>query len=252
MEQAGIRTAMLLCAGFGTRLGPLSRFLPKPMFPLGGMTLLERNLSWLAASGFARVVINAHHQASLLEDFAREVAPDGLELLFSREDRILGTGGGIGRARSLYFQDEPVLIVNGDNAFSLEWPRFRDFHVSGAFGASLLLLPAAGREALASTVVDGAGRVRGIGREGTAAPGSGGALSSTVFSGIYILEPSAAALLPCGEFCGVVERVFVPLLRAGRLGGLLLDFPWHDIGTWERYAEAQRALSATPGTSADT
>jgi NDP-sugar pyrophosphorylase family protein len=234
--KATLKTAMLMTAGLGTRLRPLTEYLPKPMLPLGDRTLLERNLQFLAAAGFQRVVLNLHHRGELLGDFAQRVCPPGLRLCFSPEDPILGSGGGIGRAASLFFQDEPVLVVNGDNAFHFDWRALAGFHAGHSDDASLLLLPAAGREELRTMALDGEGRVQSICKEG-AHPGPG---RPCVFSGIYVLEPRAHQLLPADRCCSVVELVFRPLLQQGGLRGLELDFPWYDIGTWDRYARAQR------------
>lgn len=234
--KAPLTTAMLMSAGLGTRLRPLTEYLPKPMLPLGDRTLLERNLQFLAAAGFQRVVLNLHHRGETLRDFALKVCPAGLALEFSPEDPILGSGGGIGRAASLFFPDEPVLVVNGDNAFTFDWRTLASFHAGHDDAVSLLLLPASGREDLRTMALDDGGRVRSICKEG-ADPGPG---RPCVFSGIYVLEPRAHRLLPADRCCSVVELVFRPLLQVGGLRGLELDFPWYDIGTWDRYARAQR------------
>jgi NDP-sugar pyrophosphorylase family protein len=206
------------------------------MLPLGDRTLLERNLQYLAAAGFSRVVLNLHHLAPTLEAFARKVCPPTLELAFSFEDPILGSGGGIGRAASLFFPNEAVAVVNGDNAFDFDWRLLADFHARHPDPASLLLLPAEGREELRTMALAPDGRVSAICKEG-ADPGPG---RPCVFTGIYLLEPEAHRLLPGDRFASVVDLVFRPLLAQGRLRGLALDFPWHDLGTWARYAKAQK------------
>src|SRR5437868_15309100 len=95
--------AMVLCAGFGTRLRPLTDKIPKPLVPLCGLPLLRYNLALLANAGVREIVINTHHLGAEMEKGARELAAElRLELQVSREVKhILGTGGGVRRAREM-------------------------------------------------------------------------------------------------------------------------------------------------------
>ena len=101
--------AMILAAGFGTRLRPYSTFRPKPLFPLLNVSLLRLVIEQLQAIGCRRILVNGHY---LSKQIANEVG--GLKgVSLQMEDEILGTGGGLREALS-WIEDEPLLVVNGD------------------------------------------------------------------------------------------------------------------------------------------
>lgn len=107
-----VRRAMILAAGKGERMLPLTKSLPKPLLPIGDTTLIQRHLRRLADSGIERVVINVHYLGNLIvEALGQEYS--GMELLYSQEPELLETAGGI-RAALPILGDEPFLIVNGD------------------------------------------------------------------------------------------------------------------------------------------
>ncbi len=103
-------SAMVLCAGFGTRLRPLTDELPKPLVPVGDRSILEHAIGHLAGVGFREVVINVHHLASVFE---RTLARPAVPVRMLTEARILGTAGGVAGARA-HLHSAPVLVWNGD------------------------------------------------------------------------------------------------------------------------------------------
>jgi mannose-1-phosphate guanylyltransferase len=240
-----IRTAMILAAGKGTRLRPLTNYLAKPLIPIGRTTLLERTMGLLAAIGIKRIVINLHHLAEQVEGYAREVAPPGVELCFSREEDILGSGGGIGKA-SDHFAGGSVLVVNGDLLFDLELEKLIQSHQGSDALATCLTVPADRDPALATVTLDTKDKILEITREGAPQthPGRRG-----IFSGIYILEPEAWARLPKEQFCSIVTEVYRPLMARNLARGWMAKGPWYDLGTPERY-EAALFWCLTPPTNA--
>lgn len=106
-------TAMVLAAGLGSRLRPLTDTLPKPLINVGGKPAILRTLEMLAAAGIRHVVINTHHFAHMLETTVRAGAPAGLTIHFSYEEQLLETGGGIKKALPLLGED-PIVVVNSD------------------------------------------------------------------------------------------------------------------------------------------
>ncbi|TKW61983.1 MAG: nucleotidyltransferase family protein [Blastochloris viridis] len=108
-----IHTAMVLAAGMGSRLRPLTDTMPKPLINVGGKPAILRTLEMLAAAGITHVVINTHYLAHMLETAVRAGAPAGMTIHFSYEEELLETGGGIKKALPLLGED-PILVVNSD------------------------------------------------------------------------------------------------------------------------------------------
>lgn len=109
----GVTTAMILAAGMGSRLRPLTDEMPKPLINVGGQPVILRTLNTLAKAGIARVVINTHYLAHQLETTVRANTPPGMTVHFSFEKDLLETGGGIKKALPL-LGDKPFLVVNSD------------------------------------------------------------------------------------------------------------------------------------------
>ena len=104
--------AMILAAGLGTRLRPLTNTIPKPLLPIAGTPLIVWNLLLLKRYGFHDVVINLHHLGPMIEQAVGNGSRYGLRIIYSREPAILGTGGGLKQAE-LYFSGESVLVLHG-------------------------------------------------------------------------------------------------------------------------------------------
>src|SRR5450432_1408801 len=103
-------SAIVLCAGFGTRLRPLTEELPKPLVPVGDRSILEHAALCLSRAGFTQVVLNVHHLAGVFERYIARLA---LRAQVMVEPEILGTAGGVAGARQ-YLESAPVLVWNGD------------------------------------------------------------------------------------------------------------------------------------------
>ncbi|PZP40458.1 MAG: mannose-1-phosphate guanylyltransferase [Pseudomonas fluorescens] len=108
-----IKTAMVLAAGLGTRLRPLTDNLPKPLINIGGTPVIIRILNMLHEAGIERVVINTHYLAHMLETAVKAATPVGMKVYFSYEETLLETGGGMKKALPL-LGDDPYLVVNSD------------------------------------------------------------------------------------------------------------------------------------------
>lgn len=105
---------MIVAAGLGSRLSPLTKLCPKPAVPVRGIPLIGHSLTYLKSQGVTEVVVNTHHLADLLETTAREWCPKGIELSFSHESRLLGTGGGIGKNSDFLRESDPSIVIGGD------------------------------------------------------------------------------------------------------------------------------------------
>jgi NDP-sugar pyrophosphorylase family protein len=188
----------------------------------------------MLAAGVDRVVVNLHHLADPLEAYLREQYGSRCSFFFSREEEILGTGGGIRRVREQLDGAEPFLLANGD---TVQVPPFRalvDACSRSEALAALLLRRPPENDRFTKVFFDGR-RVTGFGS------GAGEAL---MFAGAHAISPAIFDLLPDRDFSGLTEDVYAPAAERGTppLAGVLYDGPWFDIGTPARYMEATAAV----------
>ena len=106
--------AMIVAAGLGTRLRPLSELRPKPAMPVRGLPLITYQLELLAHHGVTEVILNVHHLPEVLMETALRCCPPGMTIEFSVEEEILDTGGGIRRAARFLRESDPCLVIGGD------------------------------------------------------------------------------------------------------------------------------------------
>jgi NDP-sugar pyrophosphorylase family protein len=225
---------MVLAAGFGTRFRPATYELPKPLVPLCNRPLIDYAIDNLLAAGVTELVVNLHHLGEMLRQHLRHEYAGRCSIHFSHEEEILGTGGGVRRVRSLLAGTESFFLVNGDTVHfpplaQLEKVRREE----GALAALVLRHPPEGDRFTA--VFYERNRVTGIGE------GHGQAL---MFSGAHAVSSLILDRLPDREFSGIVEDVYIPVLREGDaiLAGMVHDGPWFDIGTPLRYLRASHAV----------
>lgn len=224
-----ITTAMVLAAGEGRRLRPLTDRVPKPLVEVGGLPLLARTLRWLERQAFRRVVVNTHHLAGEIErwldahnrDFAMTIA-------VSHEDELLGTGGGIHRASALW-EAEAAWIVNGDVVCDVDL-RAAERCWGPDVDGLLVLRDDPEASVLGAVHIDEAACpvVRGLLDVGEQTG------PARMFTGIHLLRRSLAATLP--EPSCVVRQGYLPRIAAGRLRGHVHHGYWNEIGTPERLA----------------
>lgn len=229
--------AMVLAAGLGTRLRPLTERIAKPALPILGSTLLEGNLLLLRRAGVDEVVVNAHHLPATVAAAAREAAERlGVRLHLSFEPDVLGTGGGLANARPLLDRGEPFFLVNGDVLCDLDLRAAWQAHLQSGAAATLVLRPMPEGAGFASVETDAAGdviRIAGQGRSDRPAAGF------WLFTGIHVLGPSIFEVLPEGFSCVNRQGHVVRIARGDRVHGHVQPGGrWSDVGTPARYLEA--------------
>lgn len=251
-------SALVLGAGFGTRLLPLTEHVPKPVIPVLGRPLIGHPLIHLYAGGCTDVWVNAHHQADrmqvVLESWVQRRLLR-LKLRWSVEQpEILGTAGALRLLeRELSAPGGPILLLNGDSILGLDLPALIAAHRHNreAHGslATLLCLPSPKAEQYGAVQVDAQGRVlerTGLGRLAGATDADIEAATATIFCGVHVIEPELLAHLPpAGEYGCIVRQGYIPLLAQGAdLRAVLApdDLFFHDVGTPGRYLDAQAAL----------
>jgi len=229
---------MVLAAGLGKRMRPLTATRPKPLIEVRGAALIDHALERLAAAGVERAVVNVHYMADRLEAHLKR-RNHGLEIILSDErPLLLETGGGVAKALPLIDCD-PFIVVNSDNlwidgarpsvvALAERWDPER-------MDALLLLVPLAramGYEGLGDFHMDAAGRLARR-RERRVAP--------YVFSGVQLLSRRLFADVPAGPFS--LNLVYDRALSAGRLFGLSHGGLWFHVGTPEAVGETEAAIA---------
>jgi mannose-1-phosphate guanylyltransferase len=249
----GDTVGMVLCAGLGTRLRPLTERVPKPAVPVCGLPLVRWTLALLAGAGVRRAVVNVHHLPAAMRAAAADAARAlGMSLAISDEPVIAGTGGALREARAHLEGADAILLLNGDVLFDVDLAAaLADHRASGAL-ATMVLMPMPPGARYATVDVDTGGAVRRI--AGAFGPG-GAALTPWHFSGVHVLSPGILAQVPAVPFERDVNRhVYPPLMASGAVRGFVLgagargpatagDEPppyWNDLGAPGRYLEANR------------
>ena len=228
-------TAMVLAAGYGKRMRPMTDTMPKPMVPLNGKPLIGHVIDRLVRTGVTRAVVNLHYLGEQIRNYLK--SEDRLEIIFSEEIDLLETGGGIKNAMT-ELGTEPFYAVNSD-AFWLdgyedtlvrlarEW---KDDTMDG-----LLLLQSTveshGYEGTGDFVADPLGRLKRRPQSEVAA---------WLFAGVQILHPRLFNDSPDGAWS--LNVVFDKALEADRLYGVIHDGEWFHIGTPDGLAEAEAFL----------
>jgi MurNAc alpha-1-phosphate uridylyltransferase len=219
---------MILAAGRGERLRPLTDAIPKAMVPAGGKPLIAWHLERLAAAGYREAVINVSHLAERVVEGLGDGGRYGLRVTYSREREPLETAGGIAQARALLGED-PFLLVNADIYCEFDFAALRRVSL-GARLVHLILVPNPQHRSGGDFTLD----------EGMIGNGTG---ARYTYAGIAVMSPALVAGVKPGE-----KAPLAPLLRAAaerRLAsGELHRGVWQDVGTRERLAELEAHLAS--------
>jgi len=228
--------AMVLAAGLGLRMRPLTLLRAKPALPVLNRPLLHWTMDRLAIAGVTHVVVNLHHLPRTVEDVLGTGRRWGLVIRYSDEPVILGTGGGP-RAVRFLFGDEPLLLVNGDVLFDMDLRRLSSAHRASGAQATLALRRNPVPYAYSPVVADRSGRILSIAGRPRRARGS-----VTMFASVHVLEPSLLERLPAGP-SDSVRDLYIPLLAEGaHLHGVYTRGAWYDFGRPSLYRDAQLRL----------
>ena len=231
----GPDVAMILAAGLGTRMRPLTDTCPKPLLPVGGRPMIDLVLDHAMAAGVRRAVVNLHYLGGMIRDYlAARKAP---EIRFSDEQPlILDTGGGIAQALPLLGR-APFYAANSDAVWAGPNPLMRLAQAwdPARMDALLLLVP---RDRARSYTRPGDFF---LSREGSAPKRRGEAATAPlVYSGAQIIAPSAFDAAPAGPFS--LNLIWDALLGRGRLAAVTYPGVWIDVGTPAGLSEAEAAL----------
>jgi NDP-sugar pyrophosphorylase family protein len=230
---------MVLAAGLGERMRPLTLVRAKPVLPVLDRPLLHWTLERLARAGIRDVVVNLHHLPSTVRRAVRDGSDFGLRVRYSYEPQILGTGGGPHRARR-FFGTGPVLIVNGDVLFDFDLRALLRSHRESRAVATLALQPnpdsrryTAVRMSRGQWITSFGGRPReGAGR-------------AWLFTGVQVIDPAILGRLAPGPSSSVTD-LYIPILaERGRIRGVSVPGVWYDFGNPDLYLASHQALLAS-------
>jgi len=231
--------AMVLAAGKGTRLRPLTDVLPKPAVPVAGKPIIEHIFELLAESGFDEVHVNVCHLADVLLDlYGGGASFGGMAVHLTREEELLGTAGSVKRMASAAARsfDSTFVVVMGDALTDVDLGEVVAFHKERGALATMALMRVEDTSQYGVVELDPRGNIVGFQEK----PCPEDAVSNLANTGVYVLEPEALDYIPEGAFYDFANDVFPRLLTAGeRLVGYEGDFYWSDIGTLAAYRQAQ-------------
>jgi len=247
--------AMVLAAGAGTRLGPLTDQLPKALVPVGGKPLLEWVIANLAKAGARRIIINTHHHEGMIRDFVREYGPEDIEFVFSHEpDGPYETGGGVFHAAPLFEKRSPFLLHNADVLSTIPLADLVDRHEASRHSGEERLIASLAvqdRDSRRVLLFDNLGLI-GWQNQGSDRGPDGrvqvrepvGLIRRKAFTGIHVLDPRVFDLSQrTGSFS--IISLYLELAAEGWMIQPLdvSREKWIDVGTPERLAEARARFS---------
>jgi NDP-sugar pyrophosphorylase family protein len=221
--------AMVLAAGLGTRLRPLTNSRPKALVEVGGRTLLEITLSRLKSFGVRDVIVNVHHFPDMIVEYLKAKENFGVHIEISREEVLLDTGGGLKKA-GWFFQNnsaEPFILHNVDVITDIDLHRMLEFHQKHQPLATMAMQK---RKTSRYLLFDAEGRL--CGKSSTPDPG----FQSLGFSGIHVISPRLVSMMPSEQ----VFSIITCYLDLAARGEKILAFPadeysWKDMGRPENF-----------------
>jgi len=224
---------MILAAGLGTRLRPLTHHLPKPLFPVLNTPSIFRIVRQLEQAGFTKIVVNCFHLARTLLH-AVESYEGTADLVALEEPILLGTGGALGNASGEFSGSEPVLVINGDIVTDLNPALLLETHSAGQAEATLFCHK---REPWNNVEIRH-GRIIGFGVRGP---------DAVAFTGISVLGPAFMKTLPEDRPISLIESLTDVIKNNGIIGccmasDLVEEYIWEDIGTPRGYLAAHAGL----------
>ncbi|HKL38681.1 MAG TPA: sugar phosphate nucleotidyltransferase [Bacteroidales bacterium] len=235
--------AMIFAAGLGSRLHPVTSNKPKALVEVGGKTMLEHTLLHLKEHDITEVIINLHHFPGMIEEFVEDHEAFGMDVSFSREEKLLDTGGGLKKAAWFFNDDEPVLIRNVDILSDLDLNEMVRRHRHHQPLASLLVSK---RETSRYLLFDEQHRLCGWehmkeGRQKIVREAA--TLQQMAFNGIHIVNPAILSLLPDKEVFSITEAYLELSKNHDILAFEDTSSYWFDIGTSEKLEKARRFMA---------
>ena len=233
---------LILAAGGGTRLRPLTADRPKPMLPVGGVPLLEQIVSLLKQHGISDIAINLHYKPWSIVRHLGHGRRWGVRIHYSFEEKLLGSAGAAKKLE--WFFDESFIVFYGDVYTEMNLSSLISAHRQGGAAVTMALYEVDNPTECGIVALDGRSRVSRFMEK----PSPDHVFSRLANAGIYVVEPEVLAGLPAGQYLDFGHDVFPQMLALGRtIIGYPIKEPLIDIGTPESYQKAQHlAAQWTP------
>jgi NDP-sugar pyrophosphorylase family protein len=231
--------AMMLTAGLGERMLPLTRTLPKPAIPVLGRPLAVQALRWMGAGGVTDAALNLHHLPEVVRGLLGSGDEHGLpRLRYSYEEQILGTGGGLRKAAELLDGADPLIVCNADILTDIDLPGLLHAHRSSGRQATLVLVPH--RPPYSTVDVDETGQVLSLAGAPDVDPAR--VAGRFLFTGCHVIERSAIERIPADRPSCVVRDLYRHLAGEGSVGSIFHEGFWWEFGSPESYLEGSLEL----------
>jgi mannose-1-phosphate guanylyltransferase len=227
--------ALLLAAGEGQRLRPLTSDRPKPMVPVAGVPMVAYGLAWLRANGVSQVAINTHYKPEPMAEFVGDGSSFGLSVRYSSEPALLGSSGALAPLRDFFAGEDSFLVVYGDVLTDLVLAPVLTKHRQSGADATLVLTRVDDPRRAGMVELDSTGWVRSLVEK----PDQWAAGDPWANAGVYLLGPRVWDFVPSAGFHDFGYDLFPALIAAGgRVLGVRSDAYVVDIGSHERLAAA--------------
>jgi len=234
MTSPSFKTAMILAAGLGQRMRPLTSVLPKPALPMPDGPVVASAVRLAATTGATRIVVNVCHLAEQMAEAISQISIAGVEIVVSFEDELMGTAGGlaVARDRDLLGEKDSVLVINGDGALGLDLEGLAEHHFTRNNLVTLALLPHLDPDRWSRVVLDADEQVREI-----LSPGQPEPLEVPfLYPGVMAVHRKALDTLPTTPG-GIPSALWRPAQMERKLGGLVVAGHWREVGTPGDYLE---------------
>jgi NDP-sugar pyrophosphorylase family protein len=235
--------AIILSAGYGTRLWPLTEDRTKPAIPILGKPLVGYVAEYLAAYGFDEIVVNLHHRPESVRKALGDGSRFGVKLHYVEEPEILGTSGALDNTRE-FFERDTFLVINGKIITDIDLQAALETHRSANALATLVLLPNTRRERFTIVETDEGRVTRFAGMPDANAEGP----APLMFTGIHIMEPRIFDYIPRGIFSDSVTHVYPKAMANGELvAAHVAAGKWRELSTLHRYLDISLEMMREAG-----
>lgn len=225
--------AVVMAGGEGTRLRPLTTRRPKPMVPIVNRPMLEHTINLLKQDGVQDITATLHYLPEMIEGYFQDGSQQGVKINYLREEKPLGTAGGVKQAEN--FLDQTFLVFSGDVLSDIDLSKAVRFHQRKGTLATIVLTRVPNPIEYGVVITDEEGRIKQFLEK----PGWGEVFSDTINTGIYVLEPEVLKQVKSGTEFDFSKDLFPKLLEMGEpLYGYVADGYWCDIGNPIQYLQA--------------
>jgi mannose-1-phosphate guanylyltransferase/phosphomannomutase len=228
--------AMVMAAGAGTRLRPLTNELPKPMVPIVNRPVLQYTIENLKRHGITDIVLNLHNHPDVIKNYFKDGGAWGVKIEYSYEPELLGTAGGVKKVEA-FLKQGTFLVMSGDGLSSVNLKNLLQFHISKKALGTIGLTPVDTRFDYGVTLTHKSGRITRFIEK----PKWSDVFSNQVNTGIYVFESEALAFIPKGRIYDFGHELWPLLLKKKKpiFGYAIKDY-WCDVGNLNEYRRAQR------------